>query len=104
MEYDTGFRNFNSPEDAAQSYTDKVFKKLVSIHDGAEGTVTIYWETERATNSFTFDLSVYPKRFETFFHPEACGRLMKFRIYKNDLSSFTQKELHCLYTPEPVIV
>jgi hypothetical protein len=98
--YDTGYRNYEEP------MVDKILKKIISVHEGTQGTFMIYWYTddESQSGSFTIDLSQYPKRWESFFPSTAIGKKIRFKIYKNDLYDFKIKELKGLYTPEPIIV
>lgn len=96
--YDTGNLNFDEP------LMDKIFKKLVSEHSGTKGSVKVSWETENASGSFTFDLSRYPKRWQTFFQSTAMGTTVKIRYYKNDLEDFTIKEFKGYLSPLPVVI
>ena len=96
--YDTGNLNFDEP------LMDKLFKKIVSEHSGEQGSVEITWETENATNTFQFDLSRFPKRWQSFFHSDAMGTTIKIRYYKNDLNDFMLKEFKGYLSPLPVII
>ena len=96
--YDIGFRNFDQPA------MDKIFKKIVSWHEGDTGSFTIYWETENSTGEFVIDLTVNSERWDSFFPSTAMGRQLKLQIYKNDLYDFKFKEFQGFMTPEPIIV
>lgn len=94
--HDIGFRNFDLMQ------VDKIFKKIGTNHESSGGLLRIDWETENASGSFTIDTASNPRRWESFFPSNAFGRKLRLKIYKNDLNDFKIKELHGLFTPEPV--
>ena len=94
--YKIGFRNFDTP------LLDKLFKNIISIHDGSEGSFTIDWETENSSSSFTIDLNLHSSSWESFFPSDAMGRKISLRIYKNDAYDFELDEIQGLYSPMPV--
>jgi len=94
--YDIGVRHFDLPD------VDKIFQKLVTRHDGTEGSLTIYWDTENASGSFVINLVSKPKRWDSFFPPNAMGKEIKIKVYKNDLYSFKLKEIQGAYAPQPI--
>ena len=96
--YDTGNLNFDEP------MLDKIFKKIISEHSGTQGSLTISWETENATGSFSFDLAKYPKRWSSFFQSNAMGSTIRIRFYKNDLYPVTLKEFKGLLSPQPMLI
>ena len=95
--YRTGFRNFD------QAFLDKIFKKIVAYYNGTQGSMTVKWETENASNSFVVDLSVLPTRWESFFHDTAMGRNLSIEIYKNDLYDLKLKEVQGAYAMMPFL-
>ena len=96
--YKLGLRNFNLP------MIDKILKKVLTRHDGSQGSFLVKWETEHSTGEFTVDLSNSGERWDSFFPSDATGQEVTLEIYKNDLNAFTLKELALLYTPEPLIM
>jgi len=98
FEIDLGERNFGFP------YVDKIYKKVVLVHEGTAGNVTLFWETDEGySGSFVISLSTYPKRWESFFPSTAYGRNIKFRVYKSDTNNYRVQEIFGLWTPRPVI-
>lgn len=96
--YEVGFRNFDLPA------VDKIFKKIVSVHEATAGNYTLSWYTEYSLGEFTIDLTQFTYRWESFFPSTAFGRKLNLRIYKNDLEDFKVKEYLGIFTPEPVII
>jgi hypothetical protein len=118
--YDIGFRNFDQP------MVDKIFKKInvyyTESDDESPGSLVVYWKVDIAgtdstgnrydeydpdlngEKTFQIDLSLTPKRWDSFFPSIATGRQLSLRFYKSDQVSFILKEVKGLYTPEPVIV
>lgn len=96
--YDVGFRNFEKP------MVDKIFKKIVTNHCGSAGYLTVGWETENSSGSFTISLSLNSEKWENYFPSSAMGRKIRLRFYKNDLHDFKLKEVQGIYSPEPVLV
>ncbi|MDP2942412.1 MAG: hypothetical protein Q8O36_02725, partial [Candidatus Omnitrophota bacterium] len=105
MIYRTGYRNFDSP------LQDKIFKKIVSVHERAETGTSGYFnlnydidDGEGTPYSFNnIDLTAYPYRWESFFPDTAFGRAVRFQWYKNDIYDFKIKQLGVVMTSEPVI-
>jgi len=97
--YGVGFRNFQAP------MMDKIFKKIMTVHEGVAGSFAVEWETENTTtsNTFTVDLTVYSKHWESFFPSTAFGKEINLTVYKNDLYNFRLSEVKGLYSPMPVI-
>ena len=98
MLYEFGFRNFNTP------MQDKFFKKIGTVHEGAQGSFTFTWETEDADDSFEISLTANPERWESFFQDTARGESINFSISKNDLYSFRLSELKGIYAEAPMII
>ena len=103
MIWKSGDRNFNTPQ------LDKIYKKIVSIHGSKDatpsGNVTISWETCcGTTGSWTFSLTEYPTRWESFFPDDAFGRCINIQIYKSDTYDYYQKELLFVYSAQPLII
>jgi hypothetical protein len=96
--YSIGKRNFDEP------FVDKIFKKIVSWHQGDTGSLKVQWETEENSGEFVIDLQNYPTRWESFFPDTAWGRELNLTFYKNDLNTLKLKEFSGIYTPEPIIV
>jgi hypothetical protein len=96
--YDIGRRNFDDP------MSDKIFKKIQSVHVGDSGSFTVDWDTENANGSFVIDLSVNPSKWDSFFQDTAMGREINFKFSKNDLIDFKIKELKGIYTTEPTVL
>jgi hypothetical protein len=96
--YKTGFRNFDQP------FLDKIYKKLVTYHDGTDGSMIVKWETENASGEFVVDLSTFRERWESFFQDNAMGRNLSVEIYKNDLYDFKLKEMQGAFANLPMIV
>lgn len=98
FEIDLGDRNFGFP------YIDKIYKKVVLVHEGTLGNVILYWETDEGySGSFTISLSTYPNRWESFFPSTAYGRNIRFRVYKSDTNDYRVKEILGIWTPRPLI-
>ncbi len=95
FKYHFGFRDFDEP------IVDKIFKRVVTTHEGTEGSFVFDWETENSSNSFTVDLSVYNERWESFFQDTAYGRKIDFTISKNDLSPYRLSSVKGFYAPQP---
>ena len=98
--YSVGFRNFKEP------FLDKVFKKIITVHEGVDGSFDFKWETENTTTSNTFiiDLTLNNKRWESFFPSTAMGKEVNFSFAKNDLYDFRLKEVKDLYSPYPIVI
>lgn len=96
--YKIGWRHFDSPAE------DKIYKKIVVIHDGTEGDVILDWETEYASGSFTIPLADYPERWESYFQDDAFGRLVNISVSKTDNYDYTLKEIYGMYSPAPVVL
>jgi hypothetical protein len=96
--YEIGFRNFNEPE------LDKVFKKIITKHEGTEGSFTVSWETENASGEFVVSLSDYPEYWDSYFPSDAMGKEINFVISKNDLYSFRISELKGMFSPYGLII
>jgi len=96
--YAIGRRNFDEP------FVDKIFKKIVSLHEGEVGSFKVEWDTEEDSGEFIVDLQTNPKRWESFFPDTAWGREINLTFYKNDLNAFRLRELSGIYSPEPIIV
>jgi len=99
-QYSVGFRNFKEP------FLDKIFKKVITVHEGSEGSFTFEWETENTSTSNTFiiDLTNYTKRWESYFPSTAMGKEINFTMSKNDLYDFRLKEIKGLYSPIPIVI
>lgn len=105
--YRTGYKNFDEP------FTDKTFKKIVSVHEGSEGLFDLAYDIDyEAGTSYGYTvgdrfknipLATYPKRWECFFPATAYGREIRFRYYKNDMYGFKIKQIAVLVNKEPVI-
>ena len=96
--YDTGFRHFDEP------MLDKIFQKIAMRHEGVEGSFLVYWETENDSGQFQVDLNTSPKSWSSFFPSNAFGKLLKLKIYKNDIFAFKLKEIQGVYSPQPLIL
>jgi hypothetical protein len=96
--YDIGFRNFDLP------FSDKFFKLIGTTHVGADGSYTLYWETENSSNSFSVSLETNPDRWQSMMHDTALGREINFNVSKNDLYSFRLNEIKGLFSPQPTIL
>jgi len=96
--YDIGFRHFDQP------MIDKVFQKIMTYHEGSEGSFKVQWETENDSGEFIIDLTTTPERWSSFFPSNAYGKQVKIKIYKNDLYAFKLKELQGVYSPQPLII
>jgi hypothetical protein len=99
--YRTGYRNFDKPLE------DKIYKKIVSIHEGTTGTFNLSYDIDNETGtSYTFGsiaLATYPWRWESFFPDSAFGRAIRFQWYKNDMEDFKIKQLASVIQTEPII-
>ena len=98
FEYGIGFRNFDEPS------LDKVFKKMITAHEGSAGSYQVYWETENSTGTFTIPLYDYPLYWDSYFPSDCMGKKIDFTIKKNDLNSFRVSELKGIYSPYQVIL
>lgn len=98
--YEIGERNFSEP------FLDKVFKRIISVHEAtsSDGTFQITWETENSSGSFTVDTANTPERWSSFFPSDAMGKEINLKIYKNDLLDIKIKEIQGAYTPQPLII
>ena len=96
--YDIGYRNFDAPA------VDKIYKKIVSFHEGSQGSMAVFWETEHTSGSFVVDLTLNNSRWESFFPSNAFGRKINIRFYKNDLYELTVKEVQGFYAEEPILI
>lgn len=96
--YSIGWRNMDEPD------IDKIFKKIITVHEGTQGSLTVQWETENASNSFVVSLLTYPKRWSSFFHSTAMGQEILLTFYKNDTNDFVLKEIQGVYTPQPMLI
>jgi len=96
--YKIGFRNFDTPG------LNKIMKKIISKHEGTEGSFNVYWETENSSGTFTVSLSTYPERWESYFPSDAMGKKVSFTISKNDNYEFRISELEGLYSPTDLII
>lgn len=96
--YKIGFRNFNEPS------LDKVFKKIITKHEGDTGSFTVSWETENSSGSFIISLDDYPLYWDSYFPSSAMGKDIDFEISKNDLETFRVSELKGIYSPYQVIL
>lgn len=96
--YDIGWRNFDTP------MVDKILKKIISYHVGANGSFKVYWDTENASGEFEVALGSYPERWNTFFQSTATGKILRLQFYKNDLFDFTLKEIQGAYSSEPILI
>lgn len=101
--YRTGYRNFDKP------FEDKVFKKIVSIHEKADtgeaGYFSLSYDIDERS-SYTFaniSLAQYPYRWESFFPDSAFGREIRYQWYKNDLYDFRIKQVGSVVTTEPIL-
>jgi len=97
-QYGIGFRNFDEPS------LDKVFKKIITKHEGDTGSFTVSWETENSTGSFVVSLDDYPEYWDSYFQDDAMGKDIDFTISKNDLNSFRISEIKGIYSPYQVIL
>lgn len=98
--YRTGYRNFDSP------LVDKIYKKIVSIHEGIEGTFDLTYDLdneEGQSYTYTVDLAQNPHRWESFFPDTAFARSIRFKWYKNDVNDFKIKQIGAVIEEEPVI-
>lgn len=105
--YRTGYKNFDSP------FEDKTFKKIVSVHEGTAGLMTLSYDIDNETGTSygntagdTFkDISLvtYPWKWESFFPATAFGRAIRFQYYKDDLNTFKMKQIAVLLEKEPII-
>ncbi len=103
--YRTGSRNFDLP------LQDKVFRKIVSIHEkagiGPAGYFDLSYDIDDGDGTpYTFsniDLSACPHRWESFFPDTAFGRAIRFQWYKNDIYDFKIKQVGVVMTSEPII-
>ena len=98
FEYGIGFRNFDEPS------LDKVFKKIITKHEGDAGSFTVSWETENSSGSFVVDLTNDPSYWDSFFQDDAMGKEIDFTISKNDLNSFRISEIKGIYSPYMVLL
>ena len=98
--YRTGFRNFDQP------LMDKIYKKLISVHEGTAGIVTLSYWLDNQTDPdyvYTIDLAQNPRMWESFFPDTAFGRAISVEWYKNDLEDFKIKQFGALVIMEPII-
>ncbi len=101
--YRTGYRNFD------KAFEDKIFKKIISIHEKADtgdaGYFSLSYDIdERSTYTFSnIDLTQYPYRWESFFSDSAFGRRIRFQWYKNDIYDFKIRQVGSVITVEPII-
>jgi hypothetical protein len=98
FKYQLGRMNLNTPA------MDKIFKKILLVHLGSEGGVSVLWETENASGSFSIDLTSNPEKWDSFFHDDAFGKEMDVTVYKNDIHDFLLKEIQGFYSPQPLIM
>ena len=98
FEYGIGLRNFNEPS------LDKVFKKIISVHEGDTGSFIVSWETENSSGTFVIDLTVFPEYWDSFFPSDAMGKNVNFTISKNDLNAFRVSEIKGIFAPFGVII
>jgi hypothetical protein len=103
--YDVGYRHFDQP------MIDKIFKKIMTRHEGTQGDFTVRWEARdtfasstNGSGTFTVDLATNPGNWASFFPANAMGKDLKIQIYKNDLYDFNLKEVQGVFTPEPLII
>jgi len=98
FKYSTGDRNYSAPS------LDKVFKKIVTTHNGTLGSFIVRWTTENSTGSFTIPLDEFPIRWDSYFQDDAMGQVIDFSIEKNDLNPFKLSEFRGHYSPYNIIV
>lgn len=91
--YSLGYRNFDLP------MTDKIHKKIGTIHEGSEGSFKLMWETENSDDEFVIDLTANSERWSSFFQDTAMGENLNVTIYKNDNYEFMLKEINGIYSP-----
>ena len=84
--------------------SDKIVKKVATVHQGSEGSFKLKWETENADDEFVVDLTSNPDRWESYMQDTAMGKEINFTVYKNDLYPFRVSEIKGLYSPQPVIL
>lgn len=98
FQYKIGFRNFDEPG------IDKIYKKIVSKHEGTLGSFTLAWETENSSDEFVVPLSTFPDYWDSFFQDTAFGKEISIEVNKNDLFAFRLSELEGLYSPAQLII
>ena len=94
--YRTGWRNFDQPFD------DKIYRKLITLHEGTEGYFTAQLEADENDTQTTFNnnqpypavlepspfqsvsLTQYPNRWYTTLPDYMYGKELRLTIYKND--------------------
>jgi hypothetical protein len=85
---------------------DKIYKKLISVHEGTAGIVTLSYWLDNQTDPdyvYTIDLAQNPRMWESFFPDTAFGRAISVEWYKNDLEDFKIKQFGALVIMEPII-
>lgn len=98
--YRTGYRNYG------KILQDKMFKKMVSMHDGDTGALRITADTDvqdTQTHSFDIDLTTYDKRWTSNFPSTMYGRELRLEWYKNDTNDFILKQYAVVLESMPVI-
>ena len=98
--YRTGYRNFDEP------LVDKIYKKIVSIHQGTQGTFDLTYDLDNETGqsyTYTIDLTQDSYRWESFFPDTAFARSIRFQWYKNDAYDFKIKQIGAIIESEPII-
>lgn len=98
--YRTGWRNYG------KAMSDKNFRKIVSVHDGTTGIVSIIAQTDlQDTQEYTFNINLVnnSKRWDSNFPSTMYGRELNLEWYKNDANDFTFKQYALVLENMPVI-
>lgn len=93
FQYSIGRRNFD------EQSMDKIYKKIATKHTGTDGSFTVNWNTENASDSFIVSLNTNPDRWDSYFQSTAMGKELDLEIVKNDLFAFRISEIQGLYSP-----
>ena len=96
--YKTGYRNFEQP------FEDKIYKKVVSVHEGSAGTFDLIADIRTATYTFSaISLTTFPQRWVSNFPASMYGPELSLEWYKNDAEDFKIKQYGIIMEPCPLI-
>ena len=88
--YRTGWRNFDEP------FYDKIYRKLIALHEGTAGYFDCIIETDmQTTQTKTFSsvpLATYPSRWYTTLPDNMYGKELRLEWYKNDNEDFKLRQ------------
>ncbi len=97
----TGWRNYGL------AFEDKMFKKIVSLHEGDTGAFDIIVEADlEDTQTYTFsgiDLALSPKRWVSNMPSTIHGKELRLEWYKSDNNDFKVKQFGVVIEPQPII-